>query len=114
MAKSREEVQDIALYHMEKLSRRVGSERENRVVSLAEQLSRAEGLANQSTSQMDFGDWREALQRKLKENRKGISGRAFEFVTRKYRKQLEEIKDRGSWNEAFLFVEEKAIEWMNI
>ena len=54
MAKSREEVQDIALYHMEKLSRRAGSERDNRPLTLAEQMARMEKLTNQSTSMKDL------------------------------------------------------------
>jgi hypothetical protein len=114
MAKSREEVQDIALYHMEKLSRRVGNDRDNRPLTLAEQLAKLESNKFNDPSKMEWYDWLEVLQKKMKENRVHIASKAFEYVSRKYRNQLELMKSKGNYGEAIVFMENHAIEWMNI
>jgi hypothetical protein len=114
MAKSREEVQDIALYHMEKLSRRVGSDRENRPLNLAEQLEKVEREKKQGAAGVEWYDWLEIVKRRMKENRVHVAEKAFTFVTQKYRTEMEKIKANGTVREAMIFVEDRAIEWMNI
>lgn len=114
MAKSREEMQDNALYHMDKLSRQVGNARENKVLSLAEQLANVEKTRGKELLLMDWHDWLKHVQSKLKENKIAISGGAFDYVTSKYRRQLEEMQQKSTIREAMIFIDDHAIEWMNL
>lgn len=114
MAKSREEMQDNALYHMDKLSKSVGNLRENKVLSLAEQLAQVDKTRGKELLLMGWHDWIRNLQSKLKENRMSISSAAFNYVTSKYRKELEVMQQKSTLREAMIFIDEHAIEWMNI
>jgi hypothetical protein len=114
MAKSREEMQDNALYHMDKLSRQVGNARENRVLSLAEQISNAENRKSKELLLMEWHDWLRHIQTKLKENRIAISSAAFNYVATKYRKDLEGMQQKSTVREVINFIDDHAIEWMNI
>ena len=61
MAKSREEMQDIALYHMDKMNRRTKGERDNRPPTLEEQLAEEERRKHltpeQKMKEMTYQEW---------------------------------------------------------
>lgn len=67
MAKSREEMQDIALYHMEKLNRRTKGDRDNTPQSLEEQfkeLTRVNNLTpEQRMKEKSWEEWSYDLRR---------------------------------------------------
>jgi hypothetical protein len=114
MGRSTEDMQNNALYHMDKLSKQVGNARENKVLSLAEQLANVEKTKGKELFLMEWHDWLRHVHSKLKENRMSISGGAFDYVTSKYRRKLEEMKEKSTVREALLFIDEHAIEWMNL
>ena len=113
MAKSREEVQDIALYHMEKLSRSVGNVRENKILSLADQIAIQESGKRDSQPEMNWFDWLELIFKNMKSNRQVVSHKAFEYVVGKYKSKLESYKSDSRSREAAIFIDEHSIEWMN-
>jgi hypothetical protein len=114
MAKSREDIQDNALYHMNKLSRSVGNLRENKVLSLAEQLENLEKTKGKELLLMEWHDWLKHVYSKVRENKMAISSRAFEYVTTKYRRKLEEMQQKATVGEVIIFIDDHSIEWMNV
>lgn len=114
MGRSMEDMQNNALYHMDKLSRSVGNANENKILSLAEQIENVEKKKGKELLLMEWRDWLRHVQVKLKENRMSISGGAFEYVTNKYRRELEAMQQKSTIREVIMFIDDHAIEWMNL
>jgi hypothetical protein len=112
MARSVEEIQDIALFQMGKITR--NNDSQNRPLSLAEQIAREEKMKHRDESLMGWGEWLEELKAKMKARKMRVTNSAFDFITRKYRKEIETLKSTGASHEAMLLIEERAIEWSNV
>lgn len=114
MGKSTEDMQNNALYHMDKLSRSVGNARENKVLSLAEQISNLDKMKGKELLLMEWHDWLRHIKVKLTESRMAISAPAFNYVTNKYRRELEAMQQKSTVREVIMFIDDHAIEWMNL
>lgn len=105
MAKSREEMQDIALYHMDKMNRRTQGERENKPQTLEEQmkeLDRKNSLTpEQRLAELPWGDWNRSLMDWLQSretHRKygAFTSKFFTWLSRAKRAELEEHHRKGT------------------
>jgi hypothetical protein len=116
MARSREEMQDIALYHMEKSNRR-NKRDENAPESLEEGLKRLEKHNSMTPEERQkaktWGEWCDGLQEFMLKN-KTWSQKNFSFVSTKYGKEMAQLHSDGvTYREVVAFIEEKAIERLN-
>ena len=116
MARSREEMQDIALYHMEKSNRRNKHE-DNAPESLEEGLKRLEKHDSMSPEEKQkaktWGDWCDDLRDYMLKN-KTWSQKNFTFVSSKYGTEMAKLHSDGvSYREVVSFIEEKAVERLN-
>lgn len=116
MARSREEMQDIALYHMEKSNRR-NKRDDNAPETLEEGLKRFEKHNNMTPEEKQkaktWGDWCDDLQTFMLKN-KTWSQKNFTFVSAKYGKELAQLHAEGApYREVVTFIQEKAVERLN-
>jgi hypothetical protein len=105
MAKSREEMQDIALYHMDKMNRRTQGQRENKPKSLQEEWNEMERWNKLTPEQRNQETpWGEYL-RNLKDwmnsrdggRRHGIfTDRFYSWLTSARKKELMEYHAKGT------------------
>jgi hypothetical protein len=117
MGRSREEVQDIALYHMEKSNRRNKGAASNEPESLEEGMNRLDKLASMSPEERQrmktWGDWCDDLRDFMLKNRTW-SQRNYTFVMAKYNAEMMKFHADGtSYREVVSFIEEKSVERLN-
>lgn len=111
-------MQDIALYHMEKLNRR------NKVVekteTLAEQIKRMDDwhklTPTEKLKHMPYSDWLVKLKEHLVLGRQSIvPGRCFDWMTMKRKTQLQEFHANGtSFTEIAAWAKEMSLVYMNL
>jgi hypothetical protein len=116
MGKSREEMQDIALYHMEKANRRTRNEAKTEE-SLEEAVNRLDKWDSMTPGErlksLSWGDWLDGLQQALIKDRTW-SQKNYTFVTAKYQDELMKMHSEGtSYREVSQFIREKAVERLN-
>lgn len=99
MRKSKEEAQDNALHHMEKLLRN-NKTPEKREKSLAEQLKDLDDYNALSPSEklkrMDWSDWTRALEKFIIDDKRKCSTYRFRGFMSKDRKRFEEWHSKGT------------------
>lgn len=114
MARDKESMQDIALYHMDRVNRNNPSD--NKPMTLAEQLKEAALSPEERRKRMPSGDWHRELRDEVY-MRKGVSvgERLFQYVLANYKKEIEDIRLSGAhFKEAITFVKSKSDEYINL
>ena len=121
MAKTREQMQDIALGQMDKINRRTKGQRDNTPMSLADQLKAAEKIQNMSPAErrasLSFEDWRYHLNNFILENkyRYPIALASMTWIYRKYGEVMEEFHQNGeTWQTVAQWLVDKQTEHMNM
>ncbi len=122
MARSKEEMQDIALYHMEKQNRHSKGERINPTPTLAEQLAELERSKKMSRSEklreMTPQEWNYELKtwtrKKEIQNRYGFGGNFTSWLFSHKRKKLDEFHTKGTtFTEMVPWLKEMQEEYIN-
>jgi hypothetical protein len=124
MAKSREEMQDIALYHMDKLNRRTPGERDNKPKSLEEEwkaMDRWNKLSpEQRNQETPWGDWQINLRDWLN-NREGgrrhgvFTDRFYGWLCSARKKELMEYHAKGTqYKDMVTWIKEMAEYHINV
>jgi hypothetical protein len=121
MAKTREQMQDIALGQMDKVNRRTRGQRDSTPVSLAEQIKAAEKLDNMTPAErrasLSWDEWRHYFNRFLIENsfRYPVAQDSITWAYRRYGKVLEEFHQTGeTWQVAAQWLVDKQTEHINL
>ena len=112
MARDKESMQDIAMYHMDKLNRQNTSV--NKIKTLAEQLAEFNKSPEQLRRESSYYDWSKDLKEACDSDKFGPSGPYFLFVTARYKKEMEEFHSKGTpFKEIIFFIKSKEEEYIN-
>ena len=124
MAKSREDMQNIALYHMDKLNRRTQGERDNRPPTLEEQLKEEARRKNltpeQRRAEKPWGEWCIAFRDHLESRETRLKWTTFSqkfigWVMVKHKAELEEYHRKGTaFSEFMPWLIDKQMVHMNL
>lgn len=112
MAKSREDIQDIALYHMEKQNRR--NREETKKVTLKEELEHLSLSPEDKRKRMSQRDWNIEVREYCLDSKNGCGANLLSWVQVKYKADFEKFKENGTaFNEILTFVKSKKEEHIN-
>ena len=114
MAKrNREEVQDIALYHMEKLNRRNPSEEAK---TLKDELKEASLTPEERRKRMPPGEWYRDLKDAIAFDKKCmVPNRLYQWVSTKFKEDVEKMRlDGSTFVEVCKFIRSKESDFLNI
>ena len=113
MARDKEAMQDIALYHMEKLNRR--NQGENKVKTLAEQLEESKQSPTDRRKNMAPVEWYKDVRDIVLMNKKcRVGAGLWNWASVKYKADIEKMRMNGDTYESVLsFVKEKESDYIN-
>jgi hypothetical protein len=123
MAKSREEVQDIALNHMDRINRNTQGERVVKNPSLKEQLDEEKRRAGLSESEklkeLDWSEWsrklRDWLTNREMSRRHTFTERFLQWIWARHKPQLEQFHQTGTtYTEMLPWFSDKQMEHINL
>ena len=110
MARDKESMQDIAMYHMDRINRNSGPT--EKAKTLAEQIAESKRSPEQKRRESSKYDWEHDLRDHCLS--KGVSEKLKSFVSFRYKAQIEEFHQKGSsFNEVVTFINSKMEEYMN-
>lgn len=114
MAKSKEEMGDIALRNIDRTNRMNPSE-EVKAKSLAEQLKELEKTPEQVRREMPWHEWNKDLFDYFTMQKGGGSQRLFQYVLNKYREDIKKFHESGThFKNIATFVNTKSEEFLNM
>jgi hypothetical protein len=119
MAKSREEVQDIALYHIDKLNKKHPGARKDVEPTLSEQIKALDEWEKKTPSEKlsatPYKEWLENMRMYfIKGKKHTFTQRFWNWVDKKHRSELEDFHKKGiSYNEMSAWLEDRVIDHMN-
>lgn len=116
MAKTVEEMQDIALRQMEKINRRNRETSDS--VSLASQLEKEKKWNKMSLQEklksLSRPDWNYQFKKFLDSKKTNVGDRMLNWVTQRYKKQFDKFHEEGTpFSEVLEFVQSKHTEFIN-
>lgn len=115
MARDKESMQDIALYHMDKMNR--NNQSDNKPKSLAEQLKEAALPPEERRKRMPSTDWHRDLRDQVYMGKGSVTvgTRLFQYVMSKYKTEIEAYRESGvSYKEVINFIKSKSDEYINM
>jgi hypothetical protein len=115
MARSKEDMQDIALYHMDKLNRRNVSEKPlTGKESLQQELEYANLSSSEKMRRKSNYDWELDLRDLVNKKWSNINYKQFQWVLAKFKKEMKEFHEKGEpYTTVLAFVRDKQMDWMN-
>lgn len=112
MARDKESMQDIALYHMDKMNRNSAATAKPK--TLAEQLADLERTPEQIRRESSHYDWHHDLRDFCVKMKHGPGDKLIQFVLSKYKTDMEQFHKKGSnFKEVAIFIQSKLEEFMN-
>lgn len=111
MARDREAAQDIALYHMEKLTRR-NKDEAKKERSLKEQIDESPTERRKNLPKVEwYKDVRDIV---MLDKKCRVSNNLWNWVTVKYKEDIEKLRTSGApYQEALTFAKDKETEFIN-
>lgn len=110
MARDKESMQDIAMYHMDRINR--NSAPTAKAKTLAEQIADSKKSPEQQRRESSKYDWEHDLRDIC--TKKGVSEKLKQYVSFKYKTDMEKFHEAGSsFNEVISFINSKQEEHMN-
>lgn len=110
MARDKESMQDIALYHMERMNRNNPTNTKEK--TLAEQIADSKKSPEQQRRESSTYDWEHDLRDLC--TKKGVSEKLKQYVSFKYKAEMKQFHEAGSsFNEVIMFINSKQEEHMN-
>lgn len=118
MARSKEDSQDIAMYHMEKIMRqnKTVNTPKTSLESFQEEEAWKKMTPEEKMKQKSPYDWERDLRDELLLTRKhGVGQKQYSWVMTKYKHKMNEFREKGvSLSEVISFIKEKQLEYMNL